>query len=99
MTNARGSLVQAGLMHMEGDAPATKKISQINFSPVRRKYKYLILLIYFFAFDLGNLLKAASSLAESLSRATCPQSYPQDLWIGQKIPLKPIVSSVFQELH
>ncbi|WP_157050474.1 hypothetical protein [Herbaspirillum rhizosphaerae] len=61
--------------------------------------KRLILKELNFAFDLGNLLKPASSLGKTLSRPSCAQSYPQLVWIVEKVVMKPLVRSPFQELH
>jgi hypothetical protein len=81
--------------HVTGLKNNFKKIfSRTFYFPKQLFFKEL-----FFAFELGNLLKAASRLGKGLSIASCPQSYPQVLWICQKNAMKPIVSFVFQDLH
>jgi len=62
-------------------------------------YKPLIFTGLFSALDLGILLEAASRLEKTLSSPSCAQSYPQVLWIAQKVVMKPLVRSPFQESH
>jgi len=86
-------------MHKNVFVRGNNKKLKIIFYARPSIFKPLILNKLNFAFDLGNLLKPASRLGKTLSSPSYPQSYPQDVWIVEKVVMKPLVRSSFQELH
>jgi hypothetical protein len=69
-------------MHKKAFVRGNNKNLKINFMSTGLFCNSLISIGLNFAFDLGNLLKPASSLGKTLSSPSYAQSYPQVLWIA-----------------